>query len=81
MTEEYLDKTMSKLLKLYIIKNPNCTSSQISNFFNENNFGLKKKYTSRQIGTLIKNSNNRYKWFNVQIIRRKGKVFKYKCIQ
>lgn len=75
------DLIMAKLIKLYIIKNPDCTSKQMVSFFNENDFGLMKNYSSRQIGVLIKNSNKNYKWFNVSIKVGRGGVSKYRNIQ
>lgn len=81
VNSENSDLTMAKLIKLYIIKNPDCTSKQMVSFFNENNFGLRKKYSARQIGVLIKNSNRNYKWFNVSIKTTRGNVSKYRNIQ
>lgn len=79
------DIVAAKLIKMYIQFNPECTSIQIHEHFKNNEYGLKKDYTSHNIANIIRKyinyaniPNTQYSWFNVEIIRETGKPLKYK---
>lgn len=82
------DIVAAKLIKMYILFHPNCTSAQIHEHFKNNGYGLKKEYTSTRIARIIRKyvnyanvPNTKYNWFNVEIIRETGKPLKYKVKQ
>ena len=76
------DIVAAKLIKMYIQFNPECTSAQIQDHFINNEYGLKKDYTSHNITNIIrKYVNTQYSWFNVEIIRETDKPLKYKVKQ
>lgn len=82
------DIVAAKLIKMYIQFHPKCTSTQIYEHFKNNEYGLMKEYTSKNIANIIRkyiNYNNtpntQYSWFNVEIIRETGKPLKYEVKQ
>ena len=70
------DSEMLKLVKEYLLNNPNSTARQISEHFVENDFGIRKEYNISKISRLIQKygkKTKQYKWFNVNSTMRNGK--------
>ena len=71
------DGIMLKLIKEYLLNNPYATARQISEHFIVNNFGVRQEYNISKISRLISTygkSTKEYRWFNVDIIKKKGKT-------
>lgn len=71
------DGIMLKLIKEYLLNNPYATARQISEHFVVNSFGVRQEYNISKISRLISayaNNTKEYRWFNVDIIKKKGKT-------
>lgn len=79
------ENIVAKLIKMFVTQNPNCTAREIYEHLRDNSYGLKSDYTAAGIGKIIQRynayeqqANTYYDWFNITIIREKGKPLKYK---
>ena len=73
------NRMIARIIKAYLIFNPNSTSNEITKFIVNNDFGLKSQLTTMEIAGLIKQFRNdpASNWFNIEKIETPGRGHKY----